>query len=83
MEKYLNSMIMKNATEVDEQPIRLPTLTQKLTNASMEFIRDHVANHGHEEKPFLLYHSFTNVHTPLVPSKKFRKASSHGFYGDR
>jgi hypothetical protein len=35
MEKYLNSLLMRNATEIVEQPIRLPPLTQRLTNASL------------------------------------------------
>jgi hypothetical protein len=34
MEKYLNSMLVKNATEIVEQPIKLPPLTQRLANAS-------------------------------------------------
>jgi hypothetical protein len=34
MEKYLNSILMKNATEIIEQPIRLAPLAQKLTNAT-------------------------------------------------
>jgi hypothetical protein len=48
-----------------------------------DFIRSHATKFGHENRPFALYHSFTNVHTPLVASKKFRKTSPHGSYGDR
>ena len=35
MEKYLNSLLMNNATGIVEQPVSLPPLTQRLTNASL------------------------------------------------
>ena len=39
MEKYLNSLIVRNATEIVEQPIRLAPLAQRLANASMVNIK--------------------------------------------
>ena len=74
---------MRNANEIVEQPIRLQTLTDRLTRASVEFLQNHAATNKEERKPFALYHSFTNVHTPIVPGRKFKGESDHGRYGDR
>ena len=41
----------------------------------------HKARHK-DEKPFLLYMSWIQVHTALVPSKEFAGGSAHGAYGD-
>ena len=78
MEKYLNSQLMEDR-EIVEQPIHLPSLMQKLTEKSLNFL-DEMKN---SSKPFALYHSFTAVHTPLRPGKKFKGQSTHGAYGDR
>ena len=78
MEKLLNSVLMEN-TQVIEQPINLPTLMGKLTNFSVNFIHS-VKNRS---QPFLLYHSFSAVHTPLSPGQNFKGQSMHGPYGDR
>ena len=77
MEKYLNSMLMKN-TEVEEQPINLKTLSDKLTMYSVNFIRES----ENRSTPFGLYHAFPNVHTPLQPHPRFRGLTSTR-YGDR
>ena len=79
MEKRLNSLLVEN-TRVIEQPIDLPHLMSKLTHFSVQFIHS-VKNKT--TKPFLLYHSFSAVHTPLSPGPKFKGQSSHGLYGDR
>ena len=88
MEKYLNSMLMHNNTII-EQPIVLKTLAQRLTDKSIEFIEKSAAEqqkmlHHKAQKPFALFHSFTNVHTPLVTSNEFKGKSprDYGEYGD-
>ena len=54
--------------EVVEKPIDLATLSDKLVTKSVEFIKNSQADGG--AAPFLLYHSFAHVHTPLVPGNK-------------
>ena len=78
MEKLLNSVLMKD-TNVVEQPIKLPQLMEKLTNFSLKFIH----SMKNSTDPFLLYHSFSSVHTPLSPGRGFQGKSGHGPYGDR
>jgi len=77
MEKFLNSFLMENYNVI-EKPIHLPSLSGKLTNKSLEFMKKS-AKIGH---PFLLFHSFAAVHTPLVTSETFKGRSEHGAYGD-
>ena len=89
-------MLMYNNTIV-EQPIRLEGLASRLTDRSIEFIEKSAASRSYitdptksknkdmmilqTQKPFALFHSFTNVHTPLITGNDFRgKASSN--YGD-
>ena len=85
-------MLVHNKTIV-EQPIKLESLAKKLTDKSVEFLEYHNANVGSAEKeirnsqapkPFALFHSFSNVHTPLVTGSEFKgKAPGiHGAYGD-
>ena len=92
MEKYLNSILVYNKTIV-EQPIKLESLANKLTDKSVEFLENYNANvistenqirHPQAQKPFALFHSFSNVHTPLVTGSEFKgKAPGiHGAYGD-
>ena len=92
MEKYLNSMLVYNKTIV-EQPIKLESLAKKLTDKSVEFLENYNANvdsakeemrNSQAQKPFALFHSFSNVHTPLVTGNEFKgKAPGiHGAYGD-
>ena len=72
---------MHNRTIV-EQPILLDGVAGRLTDKSIEFIKKSVANDI--QKPFGLFHSFTNVHTPLITGKEFKGDGSHnhGAYGD-
>ena len=79
MEKFLNSILMENQ-QIIEQPIELTTLMDKLTQFSVNFIKNQAINGS---SPFALYHAFTSVHTPLSPAPRFRGKSSHGLYGDR
>ena len=81
MEKLLNSILMYNMTIV-EQPIRLEGLAKRLTDKSIEFIERSAT--GNAKRPFALFHSFTNVHTPLITGKEFKdqSISDHGAYGD-
>ena len=78
MEKFLNSVLM-DGKRVEEQPINLAGLGDKLLGRALEFIN----GRGNESRPFALYYSFPNVHVPLVPGKRFRGKSEHGAYGDR
>ena len=68
-------------TSIVEQPIRLEGVAGRLTDKSIEFIEKTAASDL--QKPFGLFHSFTNVHTPLVTGKEFRTdaSQSHGAYG--
>eukprot|EP00095_Tigriopus_kingsejongensis_P012475 maker-scaffold323_size206388-snap-gene-1.12 protein:Tk12475 transcript:maker-scaffold323_size206388-snap-gene-1.12-mRNA-1 annotation:"tpa: arylsulfatase d-like" len=77
MEKFLNSVLMEN-TKVHEQPIQLDRLSDQLVTKGLTFLDE---AHGSKE-PFAIYFAFPNVHTPLVPHKRFRGQSQHGRYGD-
>ena len=82
MEKLLNSVVMQNNTTVVEQPIKLKGLASRLMDKSIEFIENSASKKS--KKPFALFHSFTNVHTPLITGKEFkgRSRDDHGAYGD-
>ncbi|XP_042883218.1 arylsulfatase H-like [Penaeus japonicus] len=77
MDQHLNGILMEN-TKVVEQPVTLPGLSQRLVDYSLDFISDH----AHDENPFLLYHSFAHVHTPMFTAKHMEGKSEHGRYGD-
>ena len=77
MWKFLNSFLMENM-EVVEKPISLIPLADKLVMKSTKFIESAVS----KGKPFLLYHAFAHVHTPLFTAKRFEGKSVHGPYGD-
>eukprot|EP00092_Neocalanus_flemingeri_P004807 GFUD01005175.1.p1 GENE.GFUD01005175.1~~GFUD01005175.1.p1 ORF type:complete len:561 (-),score=123.58 GFUD01005175.1:153-1835(-) len=77
MEKFLNSFVMEN-NEVVEKPINLETLADKLIDKSLAFIESAVARN----EPFLLYHAFAHVHTPLATDPRHKGKSVHGPYGD-
>jgi len=77
MEKKLNSYLMEN-NNVVEKPINLETLADNLIRSSIKFIEES----GKSEQPFLLYHSFAHVHTPLATSQEYLGRSQHGIYGD-
>ena len=62
-----------------EKPIDLRKLSGKLVDKSVEIIGAAKT----DPRPFLLYHSFTHVHTPLVTDDVFVNSSpGHGRYGD-
>lgn len=75
--KLLNSVLMRD-NEVVEQPIRLEGLTQRFVYESEEFLQEQAVT----ESPFLLFLSFSKVHTALVTAQEFRGVSRHGVYGD-
>lgn len=77
MEKLLNSVLMEDR-KVYEQPINLPKLVDQLSNKTLAYL-DKVQN---SSDPFAIYFAFPNVHTPLVPNKRFRGKSKFGPYGD-
>ena len=70
--------ILSENNEVVEKPIKLASLSNKLVQKSVNFIKQ---GEG-DSRPFLLYHSFAHVHTPLDTEDKFRGVSPHGRYGD-
>ncbi len=49
----------------------IPSLDQKFADYSIDFIN----RMAKQDKPFLLYHCFTKVHEPSVPSKEFEGKS--------
>ncbi len=68
-----NSIFMRDY-EVVEQPIRLKGLTKRLVQESVEFMEKKVD----EEKPFLLFVSWLQVHTALHAVAPFAGNSKHG-----
>ena len=94
MEKFCNSFLLGKGhvsyirlvlissfsenNEVVEKPIKLASLSNKLVQKSVNFIKQS----GEDPRPFLLYHSFAHVHTPLDTEDRFRGVSHHGRYGD-
>ena len=75
--KFLNSMLYRNYDLV-EQPIDFDGLTKRLTQEGVDFMEAR----KNDEKPFLLYMSWLQVHVPLHAGPDFQKASKHGRYGD-
>ena len=71
-----NQIFFLENNKVVEKPIQLASLSTKLVDKSVSFIKNI------ESRPFLLYHSFAHVHTPLATEKRFRGVSQHGRYGD-
>jgi len=78
MEKFLNSQLMDD-TKVYEQPVDLERLTDRLTNRALKIIEESAEG----DKPFAIYMSYPNVHTPLVSNPRFKGESEHGPYGER
>ena len=78
MEAFLNSFLMENQ-EVVQKPIELAELEEVLVNKSLAFISKAVSTNS----PFLLYHAFPGVHTPLLAGKRWRGRGKHGDYGDK
>ena len=67
MEAFLNSFLMENH-EVVQKPIKLAELEEVLVNKSLAFMSRAVA----DKSPFLLYHAFPGVHTPLFSGESDR-----------
>ncbi|XP_071993951.1 steryl-sulfatase isoform X1 [Engystomops pustulosus] len=72
---YLNCFLMRN-DQVIQQPIIYENLTRRMTSEAVNFIL------RNQNKPFLLYISYIQVHTALYASATFRGKSKHGIYGD-
>ncbi|XP_013414823.1 steryl-sulfatase [Lingula anatina] len=75
--KMLNSILMRNY-EVVEQPVHLETITKKLVQDGRQFLQEQAKG----DQPFLLFMSWTQVHTALRTSEEFYGSSQHGLYGD-
>lgn len=74
----MNSLLMED-DQVVEQPVQLEKLSQSLVARSIQFIN----THAHDGKPFFLYHSFTQVHVPIVSGNEHRGKSAHGRLVDK
>lgn len=61
---------------VEESPVDQTTLTQRYTDAAIDFIG------ANRERPFFVYMPHTFPHRPLHPSKEQRGESAGGLYGD-
>ncbi|UYV83544.1 STS [Cordylochernes scorpioides] len=73
----LNGMVMRGS-EVVEQPLRLPGLTQRLVAEAKDFLGNTTT-----QQPFLLVVNFVHVHTALFTAPQFANVSvKHGEYGD-
>lgn len=73
MDEHLNGLLMEN-DRVVEQPHVMEGLSQKLVDYSLKYI----SKHAKDDKPFLLYHSFAHVHTPLFTAPHMAGKSKHG-----
>lgn len=70
--------ILMREYDVVEQPIRLQNLTKRFVLEGQEFLRKR-----HEDgTPFLLFLSWSHVHTFLDNMAEFVGRSQHGRYGD-
>ena len=78
MEGFLNSFLMEN-NDVVQKPIKLAELEEVLVNKSLAFMSKAVSTNT----PFLLYHAFPGVHTPLLAGERWRGSGQHGDYGDK
>lgn len=75
--KIFSSIAMRNY-EVVEQPVHWPGFAQRLVKEGQLFLEER----ARDDKPFLLYLPWTQVHTVLHASQEFRGRSQHGGYGD-
>ena len=71
MNQNMNGLLM-DGTNVIEQPLNFDGFSQKLINYSVNFIETH------KDRPFLLFHSFGHVHTPMFTAKHMKGISKHG-----
>ena len=72
-QRIYNSLLMRDY-EVVEQTIRLPGLTKRLVQEGVIFMEKQVK----EDKPFLLFMSWLQVHTALHAVEPFAGKSKHG-----
>ena len=61
-----------------EQPVSLTSLSRRMGDRAMDFIRDSVE----DSQPFFLYYAFNHVHFPQFSGPEFRNSSIGGSYGD-
>eukprot|EP00794_Sanderia_malayensis_P010980 gene10980-12143_t len=77
MTRHMFACILMRDKQVVEQPVALESLTQRLTIDAVNFISESA-----DKGPFLIYVSFTKVHTELSTCAAFKNKSKHGRYGD-
>ncbi len=70
-----NFALYRNS-EIVEEPVYQPTLTERYTDAAVDFIK------SNRDGPFLLFVSHTAPHIPLFVSDEFAGRSDAGLYGD-
>lgn len=68
--------ILYRNNEIIEQPIDMTTITRRMTEEAIRFIREN------EENPFLLVVNYLQVHTALFASTEFQGTSLRGAFGD-
>ena len=73
--KFCNSILMRDY-EVVEMPIRLHGVTTRLVQEGVEFMEKQVS----DERPFLLFMSWLQVHTALHAVEPFAGNSKHGTF---
>ncbi|CAD5115918.1 DgyrCDS4850 [Dimorphilus gyrociliatus] len=73
--------VYKNDTIV-EQPIRFETLSQRFLEDAQSFIYETTMDKT-SNKPFFLYYSLPQPHTPMFNMKRFNGKSKRGHYGDQ
>lgn len=73
--EYWDIPLLRNETEV-ERPVEQSTLTQRYTEAAVQFVE------AHARQPFFLYLAPNMPHVPLFASEGFRGRSPRGIYGD-
>jgi arylsulfatase A-like enzyme len=73
--EHFNVPLMRNDAII-EQPAQQTTLTQRYTEAAVDFIK------ANRERPFFLYLAHTMPHVPLFASPDFKGKSARGIYGD-
>ncbi|XP_069616173.1 arylsulfatase H-like [Ranitomeya imitator] len=73
--QYWNCLFMRNF-EIIEQPMNLEEKAGQMVKEAKEFIN------SNKDRPFLLFVSFLQIHTPYYTTKEFRGRSQHDLYGD-
>ncbi len=68
--------LYRNAEPTDELPVDQTTLTQRYTDAAIEFIRKL------SDQPFFIYLPYSMPHLPISSSQTFQGTSAGGDYGD-